>query len=317
MRRTRFDAAFVAHLVNRQMGLRFDAGETAAFLRQLEEIDQQLYEVEYPELKAQKLIPVKGNVSPAAQVYTYRAYDRFGKARRIANASDDAPRVTVKGGETSRAIASYAAAYEYSVQDLRAAAQLAQPLDFSLAQAARDIQARRVEDIAAFGDSELGTTGFVNDAGVALVTPATGTWSGASPDQILADLLKFERAVFTASLGTEQPNAMALAPDSYGIAMAARLPNTTVSVLDYFLQKSLYVKQIDFWPLLATANAGGNGPRAVCYRRDPRKVELVLPFEFLQLPPEVRNFAFVINTEMRTGGTVIRYPGSMAYMDGL
>jgi hypothetical protein len=316
MRTPRFDAAHVAHLLNKQLNLRLDAGETAAFLRQLEEIDQRLFEVQYPELKAQRLIPVKG-VNAAAQVYTYRAYDRFGKARRIANASDDSPRVTVKGNESSRTIASYGASYEYSVQDLRAAALLQQPLDFSLARAARDIQARRVEDLAAFGDSELGTTGFVNDAGVALVTPATGTWSTASPDQVLADLTKFERAVFANSLGIEQPNAMALAPDSYGIAMTARLPNTDISVLDYFLRKSLYVKQVEYWPQLALANAGGNGPRAVCYRRDPTKLELVLPFEFLQLPPEVKNYAFVVNTEMRTGGTVIRYPGSLAYMDGL
>lgn len=298
--------------------MRLDANETAAFARQLEEIDTDIYRQAFPELKGTQLVPVKGNINPGAEQYTYRSVVDAGDAKPIANYADDLPRVDLSGLEESSRIYSFGASYAYSIQDLRRASMMRMAIDNERARIARERIAQRLDETIWVGNTQLGITGFANNAGVALVTPVTGTWSTATADQILADLLKLERTIIDDSKGTEQADTLVLPTAAYAIAATKPLgTDANKTVLEFFTRRALGIRNVEFTPRLNLANAAGNGPRAIAYKRDRTRLEAIVPVEFEQFPPEARNLAWNVNCHMRCGGVVIRYPGSLRYMDGI
>ena len=58
------------------------------------------------------------------------------------------------------------------------------------------------------------------------------------------------------------------------------------------------------------ADAAGTGPRMLTYQRDPEILELIIPQDFEQFPPQARNLAFVVPCHARIGG-VVTHPAIM------
>jgi hypothetical protein len=298
-------------------GLRLDANETAIFSRQLEAIDAEMYEVMYPPAdQAVRLIPVNSSIPDGATSYTYRVFDQVGQAARIGNYATDLPRVDIQGREITSKIHSYGDSYGYSVQDLRAAAMAKLPLETQRAQAARLALMRKLDEVLFEGDADAGLTGFANNSDVDSVSADTGDWATATGAEMLGDLLKLERAINAESKGQEMADALALPPAEFALISTTPLGDTSdKTVKEFFLANSSSIKTIEPWWRLSTANAAGTGPRAIAYTKTPAKLEAIVPVEFESFPAEARNLEFIINCHMRTGGVVIRYPGSMRYMD--
>lgn len=322
-RQTRLDHGLLADGFYQMTGQRLDANETAIFARALEHVQVQTYDILYPELKALLLAPIIGGVDPGAEWFDWRGFQRYGAATRITNYADDSPRVDVNGSEERTKIEHYGDSYAYSVQDLRriSMASVGMPLDQRRALAAREILARKLDKIVAFGDPTVPimSGGILNYPNVPLVTPITGGWTTATAAEILADLFYFERTIYVGSNGVEMPDTLILPPSRMGIIATtpASSINPEVTILDVFLKKAMFIRNVEDWYTLETADAALTGPRAVAYRRDPTKLGSIVPLEFNQLPPEPRNYSFVVNCEARCGGAVFFYPLSAAYMDGI
>lgn len=297
--------------------LRWDANETALFARQLEEIDVQLYDVEYPEFQGTKLVPTR-TINEGAEVYLYRSRDRVGEAQLISNFATDFPTVTMTGKEESTPVKSYGDSYIYSVQDLRAAQMAGWAMESDLAEIARYAIALQIDNTVWFGNSKVGITGLANNPHVSVISPPNGDWANeTNPRKILADLLYLEQASYNGSNGTEMADTLLL-PQVYYARLASEPlsdVNPDVTILDYFLKRSQFVKSVEKDWRLNNANATGDGPRVVCYKRDPKKLQLILPFEFRQYPAQPENLAFKVPCEGKVGGVVFRYPGSARYMD--
>lgn len=296
--------------------LHLDANETAAFARQLEDIDKELYRVEYPELRGRIILPVKTDIHEGAEEHTYRAVDRAGQSKVIANYADDLPRVDVQGFEVTQKLFGHGASYGYSIQDLRRSRMTGLPLDRERAMTAREAIARKNDNIMGTGESSVGITGFWNSSLVSLVTPATGTWTTATADEIAKDLFKMERAILTDSSMVEVPDTVVLPPSLFALATTKRMSDTDTTALEFFLKKAIGVKNADWWHLGELANASGNGPRIAMGKRDPRKVAALLPLEFYQMAPQQKGLGFEVNCDSRAGGVIFRYPKSWRYMDG-
>jgi hypothetical protein len=317
MKRThRFDMylAVVAG-ISRQGDLRMDANETAMFARQLEDIDTELYRVEYPALKGTTIVPTRTAINEGAEEYTYRSIDRAGRSAIISNYASDSPRVDVQGKEESAKLFGHSASYGFSIQDLRRSRMSGLALENERALAAREAIDLTNDTVCAFGESSIGVTGFYNNAGVSLVTPATGTWSTATAEQIADDMFKMERAIIVDSNGVEMADTMVMPPSLFALASTKRLANTEVTALEFFLKKSLGVKNVEFWYHGETAGASSVA-RIAMGRRDPRKLEFLLPLPFYQMAPEQKGLGFVITCDSRVGGVIFRYPKSWRYMDG-
>lgn len=299
-------------------GIRLDAGETAMLARQLEFVYARTYDVKYAELKARRFIPIDTSVDPGAEFFTYRQWDQFGMAKIIANYADDLPRVDVLAKEYPAPIKSLGVSYGYSIQDLRRSAMAGAQLDTKRALATRRANEQAVDDIAAFGNADAGLGGFTNNANVPLVAPDNAPWSSATPLEIIADMNKLADAIVAATLETFEPDTLLLDTASFGIINSTPMSSTGDSdntILQFFLKNTPYIRNVDQWGKLTDAGAAGV-TRLVCYKRDPEVLELVIPQEYEQFPPQARNLEFVIPTHSRIGGVSVRYPLAMAYMDG-
>ena len=91
--------------------IRIDATEGLFFKRELESIDNQIYENVYPEHKARLLIPKQGGIADWQESYTYRIYDKVGHAAFVASMANDLPRTDAFGTEVTSLIKMYGAAY--------------------------------------------------------------------------------------------------------------------------------------------------------------------------------------------------------------
>ncbi len=336
----RFDLAdcVTPQMLTTISGRRFDANDTAIFLRQLTYVYSQTYDKKYPELKARSLIPVDTRVGSGAETFVWRQFDKKGQAKVIQNYADDFPNVEVTGREFSGRVVSFGASYQYSLQDLRAASMAGLPLETRKADTARRVMENLVEYCAAFGmDGTHGTisqeTGDANpmygltnspnilQGGTAGYT--THNWlTGSTVQQILADVNQLQSLIFTTSLGIHMPNTLVLPTDIYAyLATTPRSPTfTDDTMLQYILKQSPWLKSIEYWIPLNTAgkmqDTTTTGGRIMCYEKDPENLSLVIPQEFEQLPPQMIGMAFKVPCHMRFGGVTVRFPKSIAYLDG-
>lgn len=300
--------------------IRNDAKFGANLERELEHVRAQTYDVVYPEMKARQLIPVDSSVDPGAATVTYRQWDTYGAAKIIQDYADDLPMVDALVEEFTHKIKSVGASYGYSIQDLRAAGMSGSNLGSRRARMARRSIEQAIENVACLGNSKAGLGGFAKHANVSLVPVVTGTWSGATGAEMVGDMNALVNAVVIANKETFIPDTIVLDIASYNRFATTRISttgDTHTTALQAFLASNPYVTSVMSWNKLALANAAGNGPRAVCYKRDPEVLELVIPQEYEELPAQAKGLMFHVPCHARIGGCVIYYPLAMGYMDGL
>lgn len=314
-------------LLLNQMNIRLDAKATSALALELEDVRAQTYDIKYPTLKARSLVPVDTSVDPGAESVAYKQWDDYGMAEIITNYADDLTMVDTLAEKFTSPIHSLGKGYQYSVQDLRRAAMNGSSLDQRRARAARRAIERSIDTIAAVGSAKGKLRGLINHPNVTVLTAANdGTstrWVGgrATPKTSLLiqkDMHTAITQIWTATKQIHEANTIALATTEYGhISQTPVGTDNQTTILRSFLQNNPHVDMVDFWYKLDTADAAGTGPRMVTYQRDPEVMELVIPQEFEQFPPQARNLAFLVPCHARIGGVLLYYPLAVAYMDGI
>ena len=71
--------------------LNLDAGQSVFFDRELEKVKNQSYDIQFPELKAKRLIPVSTDAGAGASSITFQSYEGYGIAKIIAGGADHGP----------------------------------------------------------------------------------------------------------------------------------------------------------------------------------------------------------------------------------
>lgn len=334
---TRVDSA-MAHAIMQSLGvivndrkqqLRQDSGETAAFARSLEHIYAQTYDKLYPEYKARQLLPLNTSVPAGAEQHTFRQFDRKGEAKIVRDYAKDFPSVELQGDEFRLPIVSIGASYNYSMQDVRASALMNLPLEARKALFARQVIEQKLDILAAVGDASTSLTGLANAPNIinggttTYGTAATTNWvtnASTSVSATLNDINNIQQQIFKASLGLFQPDTM-LCPTAVYAALATTQAITptgiflSVSVLQYILDTSPWLKRIVHWPALDKAVTGLTHDRTLLLKLDPMVCELVIPQDFEQMPPELHGMKFSVACHLRCGGVKVPYPFAIAYYD--
>lgn len=300
-----------------------DAGETATFQRKLEYVMSEVLRVEYAEIRFRDLLPIDTQVPPGAQAFTWRIMDWRGAARVLSDFADDLPTVEIMGAEKSQILKTCGIGYFYSLQDIESANFGGINLDTEKASAARRAHENLFENLAAFGDAANDLPGFLNNANVPIISAPgdiTGDWLNPSTDplDILADLHKIVNTIRSNTKGIRSPDTMVFSTAIFDHLSVRRISiYDKTSILQAFVDASPYVKSVDQWNRLDTADAAGTGPRVVCYKRDKGRVSFVLPRDFTQRAPQVKNLGFSVPCDSRVGGVLIKDPIGMAYVDGM
>ncbi|HEX6836043.1 MAG TPA: major capsid family protein, partial [Polyangia bacterium] len=287
---------------------RFDAGETAFIVRELLAIKAALYNVEYPKLKALQVFPVASDVQPYAESIAYQGFDQVGHAKIIANDAKDLPRVDVQKGEVQTPVRTLGAEYGYSWLDLQRAAVMRVPLSTLRAMTARNMIAVGVDDVSAGGDTDSGMVGALSSS---LITPgaATGNWSGLTASQIYTDLTTPIINIRTNTKGLHDVTDILLPESSYAYIAATPWSTTNASNVTIlgFLLGNYPGLRVTPWYKLETAGAS-SVKRMMHFDRNPAVIEVQLPLDFYELPPQAQGLAMNIPCIARAGGVHIRYP---------
>jgi len=294
-----------------------DAAENAFFSRQLESIRAKAYEVAYPELMAMKLIPMKTDIHIGAKEYTYEYYDSYGTAEFVTDYQKFGPSVSVAAGSDTVKLRGIKDSYVYSIEEARNAMMARSDLIDRKAKAARRVIAQKLDDIMILGDgsaSYMGLYGIAKLSGT--VTSTTlGAWSGLTVTQLLTELNGFVSKIVNDSKGVEVPDTLAMPLASFNFLNEKMMDTaSSMTVLSWFKANNPYIRNIFPVPKLETAGAA-SVKRAICYKRDPEKIEGLLPIEFEQFLPQEQSTALITECHAKTGGVVAPFPKSVSYLD--
>lgn len=300
-----------------------DSNEGIFFARELESIEQKLYEFKLRELLYRKHIPVSNRDNPGAEEVTYYMFGKVGMAKVIANYGDDSPRADVYGQMFKQKVRSLGASYGYTTQEMRAARMVGRSLEEMKAVAARRSIHEKENKVAWNGDADYNLQGFLTNSNIPTAEVLAGVggkpWSVKTADEIIKDIMTGVNAVKLQSKNIHQANTLLLPLGEMTRIGALHLPNTNVSVLKYIRENAeiFGLTTIDQLAVeLDTAGTGGT-KLAIYYEKDPEVLELRIPLEMMALPVQYRNYEFVINIESRIGGVVVRYPLGIYFQYGL
>lgn len=310
--------------LNRADNYRADAGETAVMARALEHVETEVTKVIYADLRALDFVPLIAGVDPGAEGYVWQSLDLRSYADLIGNGAKDLPSSEGDVVDQTAPIRSFGNHFGYTVQDLRSFALARKRFTNVQIDQIRAMSCRRGidekhDDMIAFGDARVGITGFLNNANVAILNAGVGLnggWTGATPDQILADLLAMVNAVRSQTLDVVEPDTIGLPSAKHTICTTRKLGTGTDTTIAKFFEANTGVK-LAKWTKLKNAGSGGAQDRMVCYKRDPMIAGAIVPIVFQTLAPQLQGFRWNIYAEGRSGGTVVRLPAGMVYGDGI
>lgn len=307
-----------------KLGLRADAGESAFFARELEEIRGRSYDLKLIELKGRMLVPTDNSVPPGADAVTYSQYTSSGMAKLIASYAEDFPRADVFGKQFTVHPKGLGSSYGYNVQEIRAAQMTGLPLEQRRANAARRAIEEKIDSMAQKGDADTDCVGLLNQSAAGTYVIPNGAsssqlWSQKTPSEILADMNGIANSIVSTTVEVEKPDTLLLPISQYlliSITPFSPQNASNVTILDMFLKNNPWIQEVESWYALKGAGSGATD-RMVCYKRDPDHLMLVIPQEFEQFPPQVDGMEFVVNCHARCAGVQCFYPLSIAYGDGI
>lgn len=305
-----------------------DVNTQVFFERELEAIEQELYNVKYPTLKARLLIPPAFNYPKGTETITYRQYDMLGMAKVVANYATDFPRVSVSGQRFTSNVRRIGDSYAYSIDEIEAAKMANVPLEAMEAMAAKRAIEQLENRIAYFGDDDTGLPGFFSNANIPLtqvendgdvtVDPGQTQWISKSPAQIIRDFGDAVTAMRELTNGVELPNAALFPIESLAflsttpVSMAA----PTVMILDVLKKAHPYITLWDDLIELSTAGTG-NSRMFVIYNRNPQNLRMPIPWDFEQFPAQEKGLEYEIPCSEKVGGTIVSYPLSISFNYGI
>jgi hypothetical protein len=323
-----------------QLSQRFDAGESTFVARALEEVESGTYDVLFPPLEGRKYVPMGASVHPGAQSVTYRQYRKTGLARLVTDDGKDLPNAGLSVQEFNRKLYQIGISYQYTNEELRAAAlagQNGQPLNLDMERgaAARVAIDRAIDVVLALGSAtsatipglgtgigpDVGLTGLLNVTGAATYTVATGSalsqaWTAKTPDEIVADISGIVNSQISATYKIHSPNRILLPIAQYQLIATRRMGDGSDTTILAFAKMMLPGVQIDSWQYCSQAG-GANIDRMVAFNSDPRFVRGTIAREFTQEPPQTSYLTTKILCTAKLGGVVCPYPLSVTYGDNI
>lgn len=303
------------------------------FNRALEFLTAKAYEVEYEVLPFRNVFDVINEGGPGVKEIVSEVYDYFAKAQQINMAGKDIPMVAGGGKEIKYPVVGWAIGATWTLQELQSfvVAQRNGRGRYSPEQIRQQAAIRGLEealnDQAFFGTPETGIYGAINHPLVPTGPVATGvsgstTWTTKTADEILNDVNALGDAIWTYSKMRERPNKLLVSPRCWSLLKNRRIGvagQSWCSILTYIVQNSQYFKsEDDIVPVNELAGAGFDGTdKMVAYTKNPDKICVEIPQEAESMPVQQALFSYIMLWYAYSAGTVIRYPRSVAYAEGL
>lgn len=292
-------------------------------------IERGVYARRYPAYNYGAHVPVVTEGNAWAIGTTFFTVDTAGEAKFLSGNGVDMPKNQVTHGQESHDFAMIGSGWDWTLEEVNQASMYDFPLNATKAASATDKVERKLNTIAMSGTTEKNWTGFVNNGSVSR-SDAAGTGTSSSTffkdkdvDDILADVNDLLGSIPGNTEEVEWADSIRIPPEAFRDLSTRRLGagDGMMTVLEYIRKNNVYTAETDqplsILPLreLATASSDGGG-RMIAYRRDPEVLRFHLPMPRRVLRPRQASImSFEQGIIARTGGTEVRLPGAMAYLD--
>ena len=307
-----------------------------AFLQsQLSTIQPGVYDIRYPDIQYRRLVPVVTSGSEWAGTIVHFSSDGTGKAAFTGPDPTGVPLVDESMQKHVVNIENAGIGYRYGLQELRQAQLLGMDVDARRASLAFRVAEELLDTTVLDGVTAWGWDSLINSALTGINkadAPHTGTgatnvlkrlWSGKDGGNITDDVNEAIDSVWNTTKTVEMPNTLAIPPTAMRSLIAKRIPNTSMTALEYLMKNNLYTAitkqplQIEVIRGLENAGASNVG-RMMVYPRDENALRFHLPMPYTTLPPfQDHPASWLIHGMLRTGGLEILLPAAIAYRDGI
>lgn len=304
----------------------FDADGSFFFERELTNIEARVYRKKYADIKARECIPTLNQGDASTRKHAYQVYDRVGEAKVINFSNPNViPIIDVTSKEVEVNVAPLAGAKEYSLFDIAAAQRAGRPLEAEKLMSLRDVAERKIETIAWIGEDSYGIEGFLTNSLIPTENVVNGVggnpeWDTKTPSEILFDVLDAIASILSLTQDVEIPDTVLLPTYQYNLLIQPRSDVSDTTLLQWLAQNvpvlNGNVQAIKSVPFLAGRGVG-NTDRMVVYRKDPEKLNLVVPVEFTMYNPVPLDLGWKISSYASTAGTIVRYPLSVTFRDSI
>lgn len=296
-------------------------------LSQSTSIEQEVYQVQYPDIQYPRLVPIDMSANEWARTITHFSMDRVGQAEFLAGRANDIPLADVTRARHEVTVELAGIGYDYTIDELGQAMMIpGRNLTSDKAMAARRAAEEFIDDKVLNGYADAGWDGLLDNANIPksdAPNGAAGTpqWNTKTGDEVIADLNNTITGVWTGSRTVEMADTVALGPASYAhLTNTPRSADSDMSVLRWFMQNNIYTgmtgQPLNMVLLRGLENAAaGNAGRMLAYRRDPQVLKLHLPMPHRFLPAQQWMLRYVVPGIFRLGGLEIRRPQAMRYLD--
>lgn len=304
-----------------------DAATMAFVQSELTHVENQVYEIQYPDIQYPELIFVDQTAPDWVQTVTFTSIDHVGQAKFISHKGDDIPYVSMNRNQYQSEVYLSGIGYEYTVQEVAQAQYLGISLPSQDAMMARRAYEEFIDEGLLTGHSEKGMNGLINYPGITTVAAPNGAsasplWENKTADEVLLDINNALSGVWIDSRTVEIADTLLLSEQSFVQLANKRVPGTATTLMAYVMANNVLTLRTGR-PLtiktvrgLETAGAGSTS-RMVAYRNDPTvlKAHLPMPLQFMDV--QIVNLAYKVPGMFRFGGLDIRLPGSVRYVDGI
>lgn len=272
------------------------------------------------------IVPTQADLQAGAAEVIRETMAEVGDAKIVSDGAIDLPIVDLSADEDRYKILMIASAFSFTLQQERAyekAMNSAQMAQRKMTLAQRSI-AEKANKITAFGNTQVGINGFLNNAGVTANNSSFDPYA-ATPDELAEFFIDEVAAVVSSTNAVEYPDHALISIDLDFLLMGTRMTDGAQSVKSYILQNTDAIASIRSTPECGfqmledngVLAGGTNKDRIVLYPMNNEVVERHIE-PTRMAPPE-----YVERKNMRTlypmfhclTPTIVNYPGAMRYIN--
>lgn len=310
---------------------RLDAADSYFLTEQLRATDPTKYYHLVPGIVGRRILPVISGVSPNKPVHAYDMYRVVAsKPRSGTGRSRGAPTVAVVKTKDTQNIDTFEETATWTVDEIRAAREAGEDLPQDTISAAVVGLEQRIDECLAIGNSLKAIPGFANNSAIPS-SNAAAAWSGATADQILADVTALVQNTSTALKQGQIPGSALPAFNQFSLVLPAvyevkwyttpRSATSDHTISSFVEEKFKMIKSVHFWHRLDTAN-GGNPMSVLAPALDNGAINpfaggALIPLDFEMLPEQYDGRSVNSNCAAKCGGFVARYPVAFRYLKSM
>lgn len=280
-------------------------------VEQMKQLLTRQYSEMYPETGATALFPVTTELAPTTSTFEYRIFDGVASAKIIADYTDDLPTVEAMSKVASGKAFLLGNAWLISTDEIKIGQAMGNSLSDRKATLAREAHETLVNRLVFKGSAPHGIVSVFNHPNITRIVSAGWTTDPEVASDELEDLIAQMEQLTN---GQKRVNNIVIPPSKRKL-LAKRMPETTMSYLDYFKQQN---SGITISSIAELEDIDGNGTKAVlAYDKDPMNMSIEIPEAFNMLPMQPKDLHFKVPCRSKTTGLIVYQPLAIAMLTGV